>query len=111
MPFRREICFRALLVVYIMSLAAYLLHGMSLEYKMISSNCDLKDAEMSILTASLGACAALCTQSSSYKRFAMRNEECGLLEIIPASCPLVRVDNSGWNFYSPDSEGKMQTLF
>ena len=70
----------------------------AVDYKWISLN------SMSKSGASLGMCAALCTQTSTCAAFAMQNDVCEMMGDCPQCCSSDAEGAQKWSVYC--SEGK-----
>ena len=65
------------------------------------SNCNLTIASTQLWAHSRVACAAICTESGTFKSFAWREGDCWLMEMCPLACSFTKGDIEGWNIYCP----------
>ena len=76
-------------------------------YKLVNSNCSLKDVNITKTPASVIMCASLCMHKSTCTGFMERHEECSFLESCPPRCrPLTEAEEI-WNVYRPGGKYKI----
>ena len=91
---------RLLAVILIISSIISFLEGVSIElkYKLLPSNCNVTDIHVALPGASVGMCAALCTQIHTCRKFAWRKDVCQILKTCP-QCLSPGIGDDWWSVY------------